>query len=99
MEKFEKWLTEVCFQKPTPEAYDLAKDAWKKALAQDGKFVYHYCLSYQLPDKSNITYVDGIAELVNKVDSMDGLGKFRKLAEPEHYDISTIRSLTLMGRK
>lgn len=25
---FEPWLRQVCFQKPTPEAYDLAKDAW-----------------------------------------------------------------------
>lgn len=28
MEEFEKWLRTVCFQKPTPEAYDLAKGAW-----------------------------------------------------------------------
>lgn len=32
MEEFEIWLRTVCFQKPTPEAYDLAKDAWKEAL-------------------------------------------------------------------
>lgn len=25
---FESWLRTVCFQKPTPEAYDLAKSAW-----------------------------------------------------------------------
>ena len=30
--EFEHWLRTVCFQKPTPEAYDLAKDAWKAAL-------------------------------------------------------------------
>lgn len=29
---FEPWLREVCFQKPTPEAYDLAKCAWQQAL-------------------------------------------------------------------
>jgi len=28
---FEKWLRKVCFQKPTQEAYDLAKSAWKEA--------------------------------------------------------------------
>ena len=28
---FEEWLRTVCFQNPTPEAYDLAKDAWKEA--------------------------------------------------------------------
>lgn len=27
-EAFERWLRSVCFQKPTPEAYDLAKCAW-----------------------------------------------------------------------
>ena len=32
MEKFERWLRVVCFQRPTTEAYDLAKDAWKEAL-------------------------------------------------------------------
>ena len=28
---FEEWLRTVCFQKPTPEAYDLAKSAWEAA--------------------------------------------------------------------
>lgn len=27
--EFEKWLPTVCFQRPTPEAYDLAWQAWK----------------------------------------------------------------------
>jgi hypothetical protein len=27
---FEEWLKTVCFQKPTREAYDLARDAWKE---------------------------------------------------------------------
>lgn len=27
-EAFERWLRSVCFQAPTPEAYDLAKCAW-----------------------------------------------------------------------
>lgn len=31
MEEFEKWLRTTCFQKPTPEAYDLAKIAWRMA--------------------------------------------------------------------
>ena len=29
--KFETWLRTVCFQNPTPEAYDLAKCAWQAA--------------------------------------------------------------------
>ena len=29
--EFEEWLRSVCFQKPTPEAYDLDKDAYKLA--------------------------------------------------------------------
>lgn len=33
LEAFEKWLRTVCFQKPTPEAYELAKCAWEAALA------------------------------------------------------------------
>ncbi|MCK5602630.1 hypothetical protein KAR91_12190 [Candidatus Pacearchaeota archaeon] len=28
---FEEWLRAVCFQRPTQEAYDLAKAAWNKA--------------------------------------------------------------------
>ena len=32
MEKdFESWLRSICFQKPTKEAYDLAKAAWIEA--------------------------------------------------------------------
>jgi hypothetical protein len=31
---FEAWLRTTCFQKPTPEAYDLAKEAWKAALEE-----------------------------------------------------------------
>jgi len=29
---FEEWLRTVCFQKPTPEAYDLAKSAYNFAI-------------------------------------------------------------------
>ncbi len=29
--EFEEWLRTACFQKPTPEAYDLAKVAWNAA--------------------------------------------------------------------
>lgn len=32
---FESWLKTVCFQAPTPEAYDLARDAWIEALKQE----------------------------------------------------------------
>jgi hypothetical protein len=28
---FESWLRSVCFQAPTPEAYDLAKSAWAES--------------------------------------------------------------------
>ena len=30
-ERYEQWLRAVCFQKPTPEAYDFAKEAWNEA--------------------------------------------------------------------
>lgn len=37
MQEFESWLRFVCFQKPTPEAYDLARCAWNAAaLRQSG---------------------------------------------------------------
>jgi len=29
---FDEWLKTVCFQKPTPEAYDLAKEAWSASI-------------------------------------------------------------------
>lgn len=32
--EFEAWLRSVCFQKPTQEAYDLAKAAWEEATKQ-----------------------------------------------------------------
>ena len=28
MMKFDEWLKTVCFDEPTPEAYDLARQAW-----------------------------------------------------------------------
>lgn len=31
---FEVWLRTVCFQKPTPEAYDLAVSAWQECRKQ-----------------------------------------------------------------
>lgn len=31
---FEVWLRTVCFQKPTPEAYDLAVSAWQESRAK-----------------------------------------------------------------
>ena len=31
MSEFDEWLKTVCFQKPTPEAYGLAKRAWAAA--------------------------------------------------------------------
>ena len=34
MQAFEAWLRMKCFQKPTPEAYDLAKSAWQMALVR-----------------------------------------------------------------
>ena len=37
MESFEKWLRTVCFQKPTDEAYDLAKAAWIEATKTTAK--------------------------------------------------------------
>lgn len=33
MAEFEAWLRTVCFQSPTPEAYDLAQNAWQAARA------------------------------------------------------------------
>lgn len=32
---FELWLRAECFQKPTPEAYELAKSAWNKAINKE----------------------------------------------------------------
>lgn len=31
LDGFEEWLRSVCFQKPSPGAYDLARDAWLEA--------------------------------------------------------------------
>ena len=40
--EFESWLRSVCFQKPTQEAYDLAKEAWnlsaRQLVAKDVEF-------------------------------------------------------------
>ncbi len=30
--KYDRWLPTVCFQEPTPEAYDLAWEAWEASI-------------------------------------------------------------------
>lgn len=40
---FDKWLRTVCFQKPTPEAYDLAKCAWEAAIVAPCCMDYENC--------------------------------------------------------
>jgi len=50
MDEFKKWLNSVCFQKPTPEAYDLAKDAWKAALKSNKEPVAEVPCSVGLSD-------------------------------------------------
>jgi hypothetical protein len=37
--EFETWLRTVCFQEPTPEAYDLAKSAWKEVARRRGELL------------------------------------------------------------
>lgn len=47
MRDFEKWLREVCFQKPTPEAYDLARDAWIESRKQEREACAKSCEELQ----------------------------------------------------
>ena len=43
-ESFEKWLRTVCFQKPTPEAYDLAKCAYLAGREEGTKRTAQRCV-------------------------------------------------------
>lgn len=38
LKNFQVWLRTVCFQKPTPEAYDLAKSAWQQQSEKINEF-------------------------------------------------------------
>ena len=50
---FEEWLRSVCFQKPTPEAYDLAKCAWvESAKRNSAKYECPICCSDDIEVRS-----------------------------------------------
>jgi hypothetical protein len=64
MDEFEKWLRTVCFQKPTPEAYDLARDAWRHAIAQEREACAKLCEFFSL--ETGAACADAIRERWDK---------------------------------
>jgi hypothetical protein len=60
------------------------------------KYIYHYHLSYQMAKRIGVADIDGIATLENEILTMEDYQEFKKKAEPEHHEKTTIRSLTLL---
>lgn len=60
MKDFEKWLRTACFQKPTPEAYDLAKEAWEKSKELERE-VWRNMRAYWLKDSRSNAEIPGRA--------------------------------------
>lgn len=64
MEEFEKWLRTACFQKPTPEAYDLAKCAWAESRNMEREVCKKICEdeAERLKSLCLDSYPEGVAE-------------------------------------
>lgn len=48
---FEQWLRSVCFQKPTPEAKDLAQCAWDTQQGKIDSLMLEYCQDEMTADQ------------------------------------------------
>lgn len=56
---------------------------------------YHYCAQYE--QKTTITRIDGIAQLNNKILTMDDYKQLKELIDCPNIQILTISSLTYLG--
>ena len=60
------------------------------------RFVYHYCAQYQT-DGGSTNYIDGIAQLEERITCMDDYRKIKPLIEPVYHDKLCIMSLSFIG--
>ncbi|MCK5611594.1 hypothetical protein KAR91_57515, partial [Candidatus Pacearchaeota archaeon] len=60
------------------------------------RFIYHYCAQYQ--DVVGATsFIDGIAQLEERITCMDDYRKIKPLIDSKHKDKLTILSLSFIG--
>lgn len=60
------------------------------------RFIYHYCAQYQIV-MGTFAFIDGIAQMENRITCHDEYNKIKPLIEPEHHEKLTITSLTFLG--
>lgn len=60
------------------------------------RFVYHYCSHYQ-ESIGAIAYIDGIAQMENKITCMDDYTKLKQQIDCPNSDKLTIDSLSFLG--
>jgi hypothetical protein len=62
------------------------------------RFVYHYCCHYQ-ESIGVIAYIDGIAQMENRIACMDDYKKLKHQVDCPDSDKLTIDSLSFLGRE
>ena len=62
---------------------------------KSNRFVYHYSARYNTD--GGVADIDGIARLERKVLCQDDYRALKKLIEPEHFNKTTIVSLSFIG--
>jgi len=62
----------------------------------NNRYVYHYCAQYQTVS-SQISYIDGIAQVENRITCQEDYMKIKPLIEPVHHNKLTILSLSFIG--
>jgi len=60
------------------------------------RYVYHYCAQYQAT-VGQISYIDGIAQLENRITCHADYQKIKPLIEPVHHDKLIITSFSFIG--
>ena len=60
------------------------------------RYVYHYCAQYQ-PDNCRLVYIDGLAQLENRITSHDEYMKLKPAISSEFHHKLTIISLSFIG--
>ena len=60
------------------------------------RYIYHYCAAYQeIP--SAINYIDGIAQMEDRIVTIEDYRELKAQICEDHAEILTIRSLSFIG--
>lgn len=63
-----------------------------------GRFIYHYCASFQ-PEIGQIAHIDGIAQMKHRIVAHDDCKELKQAIDKDNCDKMTIKSLSYLGRE